>query len=193
VSRIILIHGWNVRDRGAGTVGPLVKPLESLGYEVILADYGHVLMPWSTSLASRKTAKYLSTKVEPGDIVVGHSNGARVAYDLSFYAPLIRKMIWLNPALDVDVVPAKSVHGCLVVHSNRDLATRFARWLPGTIWGAMGRNGYCPRENDPWGYDERMVNLAHNGRHSDYHIKPSMWSTIIDHFARNSEAPSFVV
>lgn len=191
MSRVILIHGWNVRDFGKKSVGPLVKPLESLGHEVVLAKYGFVMSPWSTSLASRKMAKYISTKVQPGDVVIGHSNGARVAYELSYYAPLVRKMIWLNPALDADIVPAKSVQSCLVVHSKRDLATRFARWLPGSVWGPMGRNGYGPREFDAWGYDDRMINFPHSGGHSDYGINPKWWAATLNHFITCNDPSAF--
>lgn len=182
MARIILLHGWRVRDQGRGSVGPLIAPLEALGHEVIAPSYGYVFSPWATSLASRKTAKLLSTKIHFGDVVIGHSNGARVAWELSYYSPLVRKMVWLNPALDADIVPAKSVKKCLVVHSRRDTAVRVAKWLPGSIWGAMGRVGFRQKRDDPWPIDRRIVNFEHSGKHSDYHINPKHWAEIIDEF-----------
>jgi pimeloyl-ACP methyl ester carboxylesterase len=182
MARIIMIHGWRVRDRGKRTLGPLADALRDLEHEVILYSYGYVFTRRKTEMVSRKTAKLLSTKIEPGDVVIGHSNGARVAFELSFYAPLIRRMVWLNPALDPDVVPAKTVQKCLVVHSKRDRATRIAKWLPGSIWGAMGTVGYLPSEEDGFPVDRRMKGLEHSGRHSDYHLNPKMWARFVDKF-----------
>ena len=183
MARWILIHGWAVGDGGEKGLGPLADALRARGQEVLMPSYGRVISPWSTSKQSTKFAQNVSTAIQPGDIVVGHSNGARVARELSFYAPLIRTMVWLNPALETDALPARSVKRCLVVHGTRDWVVMIARWLPGSIWGAMGRLGYAPPPGWPWEADKRMTCLEYVGDHSDFDVNPAHWAEELCEFA----------
>lgn len=181
--RYIGIHGWSVGDGGIGTIGPLMEALALRGKRTVMPSYGKVLTPWGTRMKSRKFAKILSTQMQKGDIVIGHSNGGRIAVELSYYAPEIKTLILLNPALERDMVPAKTVEKCLVVHAPNDWAVWWARWIPGSIWGDMGRVGYVPRPDWPWGADERMVMHPRAGGHSDYTINPRNWADKIIAFS----------
>jgi pimeloyl-ACP methyl ester carboxylesterase len=183
--RIVLLHGWKVRDFGRSTVGVLREPFEDLGHEVMMPSYGYTFTPTVTRLRSRKAAKLLSVNLERGDVVVGHSNGARVAWELSFYAPCVTTMVWINPALDVDVVPARTVRRCLVLHNPGDFVTRIARLIPGSIWGSMGRVGYRPASGSPWGPDRRMHNRSMGKGHTPFRSDPARWARMISVFAES--------
>jgi len=137
--RLVSIHGWNVRS-AKKSLGKLVESLESLDFEVILYSYGYVFTPWSTRNTSRKVAKCLSSRIREGDTILGHSNGGRIAWELSYYLRVpIRRMVLINPALDSDAIPSGMVEKCLVIHNKLDLANMASKMVPGSIWGDMGR------------------------------------------------------
>lgn len=178
--RLWLLHGWRVRDGGARSLGGLAGALEALGWEVVRRTYGYVLTPWETRFRSRKEAKILSTRVAQGDLVVGHSNGGRIALELTYYAPVDR-VVLLNPALDSDWVPGRWTTRCLVVHNRHDAAGWWARLVPASPWGDMGRSGYRPAPGDD--ADPRMVNLRRGHGHSPYATDPDGWAETISRWA----------
>lgn len=185
--RVILIHGWRVRDGGRGSIGTLADPLRDLGHEVHCVSYGYVLAPWSTRMRSRVFAKLLSTQVRPGDVLVGHSNGARVAWEASYYSRDLGPMVWLNPALDAYMTPARSVPRCLVVYNRRDVATRLARLVPGSPWGSMGTVGYRPHDGLIDGSDVRMDVLERGIGHSPYRRDPIRWADLLSGWIRGAD------
>lgn len=178
--RIVLIHGWRVRDGGKKSFSGLSAALEDLGHETVLVSYGYTLTKWGTAFKSRKFSKLISTRIREGDAVVAHSNGCRVAWDLSWNAPEIRRMVWLNPALDRGMAPAKTVERVLVIHNRSDLATRLARWIPYSSWGDMGARGYEPPED--WSPDPRMENRSLGSGHFAHHKRPHLMATVIHGF-----------
>lgn len=164
--RLLLIHGWRVKDPRRG-IGCLVAPLADLGYRPLLLRYGYTLTASSTRFRSNKAAKNWSARTEPGDVVIGHSNGARVAWEMSHCGQNVaERMVWINPALDPDSVPGRIVRRCLVLYNGSDGAVRIARWLPSSIWGEMGAVGYRPRPSDSLGADRRMESRHYGRGHS---------------------------
>lgn len=164
--RALLIHGWRVKDPRRG-IGGLVAPLAALGYRPLLLRYGYTLTASATRFRSNKAAKDWSARTEPGDVVIGHSNGARVAWEMSHTGQcLAARMVWINPALDPDAVPGRCVRRCLVLYNDGDAAVRLGRWLPSSIWGEMGAVGYRPRRRDPLGADPRVENRRYGRGHS---------------------------
>jgi hypothetical protein len=165
--RVLLIHGWRVKDPMLG-IGRLVEPLRALGYLPVLLRYGYTLTADQTRFRSRKAAKNWSARTEPGDVVIGHSNGGRVAWEMSHYEQnRAADMVWINPALDPDVVPGRSVRRLLVLHNPFDRAVRLGRMLPGSIWGDLGAVGY-QGERDPFGPDPRITSQIYGIGHSPF-------------------------
>lgn len=171
--RIILIHGWNVRDGGASTVGRLAGPLRELGHEVEAYGYGWAIAYRTTRRRSERFAEILAPQLRPGDVLVAHSNGARIAYQASWRVchPL-GPMVWLHPALDRWRVPGGHVPRLLVYHSGRDFATRLARLVPMSPWGSMGTHGYAPPRWSTLPPDPRVVEIDDGGRHSGWALHP---------------------
>jgi pimeloyl-ACP methyl ester carboxylesterase len=136
-----LVHGFNVTDGGAGSVGKLAPYFEAAGFDVKRFRYG-----WKGLLGVRLSnhtfAQLLADVVNPGDIIVGHSNGgciAKLAADLG--APAAQ-LVLINPALDADTRFAPQLGRIHIWHSPSDKPVAWARWLPWHAWGDMGAIGY---------------------------------------------------
>lgn len=165
--RCLLIHGWRVKDPTV-SVGSLSRPLWELGYEPLILNYGFTLTASRTMFRSNKAAKNWAARTQPSDIVIGHSNGARIAWEMSHSGQcLATTMVWINPALDADCTPGRSVHNLMVVYNRGDLAVRAGSLIPNSIWGDMGYLGYQP-SRDPFGPDHRIQSLVYGRGHSPW-------------------------
>lgn len=139
--RCILLHGFNVSDEGAHTVGRLAPYFEAAGFEVKRPRYG-----WCGLLGvrfmNRRFARLIADLAEPGDVVVGHSNGCAIAADAADIGAPISQLVLINPALDADRRFAPQVQRVHVWHSPSDGPVTFAKFLPWHAWGDMGAVGY---------------------------------------------------
>lgn len=167
--RVILLHGFNVFDKGAGTVGRLAPYFERAGYRVKQPSYGWVFL-LGVRYANSKIASMLAGLIEPGDIIVGHSNGCAIAAEVLDLGAPVSQLVLINPALDSDHVfpitdDLRAVH---VWHSPSDSPVWWAKWLPGHAWGDMGAVGYNGRR-DPRviNYDKETKFEPSSRKHSD--------------------------
>lgn len=139
--RVILIHGFNVRDGGAGSILTLAPYFEAAGYRVKRFRYGFTFL-LGVRFLCRRFARLLYDMAEDGDIVVAHSNGCLIAMMAAEMDAEFSHMVFLNPALDRDCPLPAGVGRLDVWHSPSDLAVRAARWLLFHRWGDMGAIGY---------------------------------------------------
>jgi hypothetical protein len=182
----LLVHGWRVRDPSK-TIGLLADPLRDLGYDPMLLQYGFTLTTGRTQFVSNKVAKVWSARTEPSDIVIGHSNGARVAFEMSHTGQnLASTMVWIHPALDANCTPGRSVNRLLVLHHPSDWEVRLGALMPNSIWGDMGYRGYNA-PTDPFGRDTRIKNVAYGG-HSPF-LDPTGLAWLIDRWVNNNPVP----
>lgn len=140
--RVILIHGFNVRDEGDRTVGALAPFLESAGFHVKRPRYG-----WRGLLGVRYLNETFSQLIadlsEPGDILIGHSNGCAIAVEAAEKSTHeFARLVLINPALDSDHLFPANIRRIDVWHSPSDGPVRFAKFLPWHSWGDMGAVGY---------------------------------------------------
>lgn len=159
MSRIILVYGFNTSDGGAKTVARLSPYLRRLGYEVITYDYGYRFL-LGALVKGKSDAKGLVDLYQPGDIVIGHSNGCKlIAMAIEMGMPVVRT-IFIHPALDKDWVPPLKhpVQRIDVYYSHLDKATWWAQFSPWK-WGGMGTYG-------PISNDIRFVRHRERQRHS---------------------------
>lgn len=176
--RALLIPGWRVRDPNK-SIGLLADPLRDLGYDPLLLSYGYTFSLAQTRFVSSKMARVWSARTEPGDIVIGHSNGARLAFDMSHNSQnRARTMVWISPALDANCTPGRSVTRQLVVYNPSDWVVRLGSVIPNSIWGDMGYRGYVSAD-DPFGVDLRIKNVAYGDGHSPW-FDPSGLANLID-------------
>lgn len=142
-----LIHGFNVRDGGHGSIGRLRGFLPGA---VRLYSYG-----WTGLLglkcANERAITSLQQRVKPGDTIVAHSNGCLIAWGLAQRMGTdLAAVVCINPALRRDTVwPAGLPVLCLA--NSTDWVVQFGRvWgrlvpfdgVQAQGWGAAGRYGF---------------------------------------------------
>lgn len=141
--RIWLVHGFNVRDGGRGTVDQLIPFLKKDGHEVLQFDYGWTFL-LGARFGNKGRAKKLAKLVQPGDVLIAHSNGCTIGHRTCNLLPLVpfSIVIYIAPALDPNLVPQWGRVKKLVVYfSPDDSVVKKARWFPLVIWGDMGARG----------------------------------------------------
>ena len=161
--RAILVHGYNVRDGGAGTTGGLRPILEAVGYEVLEFNTGWRGL-FMVRFGSAKRARRLARMIREGDLLIGHSDGCNLINLASWCLangskPTPKFVAYINPALDRDAQLAPQIHRALVCYTHSDSVVKVAKLLPFHNWGDMGAHGYA--EKDPSKTDSRYVNLSH--------------------------------
>lgn len=147
--RIVLVHGFNVRDAGERSIDQLAWPLRHLGHEADTdsADYGYfglLGVRFFRGKRRREALGRLEQAFDTADIIVTHSNGANFATEAMkrFSAGRQFNVVHVSPALNMDTPPPASVGRQLVYHTMNDGWVRLARILPWHPWGAMGAYGY---------------------------------------------------
>ena len=169
----LLVHGFNVRDDGVGTIGRLQPYLTARGWDSIIFKMGWMDL-LQVYIQNRRHAKRLAEaavnarKLGHEVIAIGHSNGCAVIHLATerYNAPFSR-IVYLNPALDNDKVPGPQVERCDVWYSPSDLTVKLATWLPASDWGNMGSVGYCG--SDPRMHNHNKEKMAvHSDGHSDF-------------------------
>jgi len=156
--RVILVHGFNVRDNGKGTTDGLRIYFESEGFEVIEFDTGWRGLA-GVRLGNKRRARKLAKMAQSGDVLIGHSDGCNLInmacwnlFDDDDVLPAC--VVYLNPALNNSTCLAPGVEGALVFHTPSDWVVSIARFLPFHPWGNMGNTGYQ-------GEDTRYMNCAY--------------------------------
>jgi pimeloyl-ACP methyl ester carboxylesterase len=168
----ILVHGFNVYDSGAGTVGKLCPYFRRAGISAEVLDYGHfnLFAPrWrNKGVAERLNERVLDLKsIGYQVIVVGHSNGCAITHCAGdqFQAPIDR-VVYINPALERHVRFPDSFGSFEVWHNPHDRVVSWARLLPFHPWGDMGKTGFT--RFDYRGKNRNIVNFlsGRGGAHS---------------------------
>lgn len=140
-----LLHGFNVTDGGAGSVGRFAPHIHG---DVRLHSYGWAGL-FSLACANRRAVASLLRVVRPGDSIVAHSNGCLIAWQLAeLLGDRLAGVVCVNPALRRDTVWRVPVL-CLanstdwVVHLGRAWGRLFpVDGVAAQGWGAAGRYGF---------------------------------------------------
>ena len=162
---IYLIHGFNIKDEGAATTGTIKKELERHGYNVIEITYGF-FHRMRVRFCNKGLAHVIADLVEPDSTVIAHSNGAAISFIASELGAPWKNMTLVNPALDKNVKFPEQLENIQVWYAPHDKWTGLAKFIPNSIWGAMGRLGY---QGDP---DNRVIQYDQEkilGRFQDEH------------------------
>lgn len=120
-------------------------------------DYG-----WIAAIETRRinpaVIGSLIPYIEPEDVLIGHSNGCAIAYQIAREVK-VRGLIFINGALRTDIKIPAWVEFCHVYFNSDDNITRLAEFqadLPAALvdpmWGEMGHEGYV-------GSDQRVRNF----------------------------------
>jgi pimeloyl-ACP methyl ester carboxylesterase len=142
--RILIVHGIHTNEWDSW-MDYLVHAFRAAGWEASKWTYGYahaVLTRWQNP----KRAETLANMIEPGDIVLGHSNGGCLAWMAAELGAPMGGAILINPALDCDRVMAQHVPWVNLYPNRHDKAVPLASWfgfrdIAPHPWGAQGRDG----------------------------------------------------
>lgn len=142
--RVHLIHGIH-------TAGP--SPIQGLAsflgdFEVFYPDYGYIL-GLETRVVNPIVVGTLKAYVQPGDILIGHSNGCAIAYDLANTGVKLSGMVFINAALKRNIIRPATCPWIDVYFNAGDEITEAAEigeklGIDDPVWGEMGHAGYAP-------------------------------------------------
>ncbi len=155
MSQLVFVHGFNVTDGGAGTIGKLARRLGHLG-ESSQFRYGWLGL-LDVRLFDRRFAYMLSGMVSHGAVGIGHSNSCPILHRAASDGAPFRHLILINPALDADVAFPPSVERVDVLHNSDDTVVSLGSLLPFHGWGDMGRRGAVRPDGRVRNYDTRVL------------------------------------
>jgi hypothetical protein len=152
---IHMIHGIHTGFNDV-TVPGLVPYLERTGEYVVHPNYGYILA-METKRINPIVVGLLLPYIEPGDILIGHSNGCAIVHDLLVAGAKASGIVFINGALDRDVTLPFWVKWADVYFNDGDTITEVAELadrlgLVARCWGEMGHAGYS-------GQDVRFKNI----------------------------------
>ncbi|MFA5495177.1 MAG: hypothetical protein WC247_10400 [Porticoccaceae bacterium] len=187
-----LIHGFNVSDGGSDSIGKLAPFFALEGIDVIDHNYGWVgllRLRWRNRKATRRILPHIA----PGDILVGHSNGCLVCWELLEAGAPAGAVICIQPALRRDC-PWPTHVPVLCLYNPADWIVSLGRLWGRFIsvanpisrrhgWGAAGRHGFDPAPNiTNWNTDTPPVPAR--GHAGLFHTRPLLhWGPRIHHWA----------
>lgn len=171
--QVLLIHGFNVSDKGVGSVGELRGFFAAKNYPYHILKYGHSFLldtRFRNDNVARRVAEYIKNADRPV-VVVGHSNGCTITYlAMTLYGAKPGHCVFINPALRSDI-KLPNVCSYDVWHSPSDKPVKWARWLPKAKfrpWGDMGAVGALSVEGlDLINFNKEVAYEVISDRHSD--------------------------
>ncbi len=184
-----VIHGFNVRDGGKGSVDRLTAYLEK---PVRNCDYG-----WTNLITLRcvnaRTVNRMARLVKPGDVLIGHSNGALIAWEIAQRVQGLAGVAVINAAMRRDTLWPKGLP-VLCLHNSTDwvvqLGLMWSRlvsaggYLHPHGWGAAGRYGFTTGQPMVSNWDTAMDYWKHPVKgHSGMFQTPEdarYWGTLIN-------------
>jgi len=164
--RVILVHGFNVRDKGAGSIDKLEPYLKARDFRVSQFDYGWLFL-LGVRFKTRKHARRLAAMSQPGDFAIGHSNGCNLIVEAAWRGARFKRVVFINPALDSDTPLPPQIERADVWHSPSDKAVRFARFLWFHPWGEMGATGYTGSGSRYRNFNKQFDFARSSDSHSD--------------------------
>jgi hypothetical protein len=180
--RNILLHGFNVVDAGAGTVGQLVPHLSG---QSELFSYGWV-GPIRVLRRNQATVPKLAERLTPGTILIGHSNAGLIIQDVAHIYSRLGAVVLINPAMRRDAQwPEHLPVLCLAntydytVSAGKLFADRF--W-DSQGWGAAGRFGFDQASTETWFTCQSRYSRPVRG-HSGVFSEAEYWGQAIDSWA----------
>lgn len=121
------------------------------GMPVEYFEYGDILA-LQTRMKNPGIARRLAKLVEPGDVLLGHSNGGAVCIRALLEGAPARGLVVLNGALEPDIEFPKQLDFVHVYWNPEDAAVPltevpiFRRVFFDPLWGEMGRVGYTGKD-----------------------------------------------
>lgn len=152
--RILIVHGIHhtTNESAPDWMDHLVSAFRDTGWDAAKWTYGYAYA-LLTGIQNPGRAKKLAELIQPGDVVLGHSNGCCLAWMAAELGAPIGGAILLNPALDCDKVMAKQVPWVNLYANHYDEAVPLTEFpvlrklFFSTPWGEQGRNGISVKDD----------------------------------------------
>lgn len=144
--KIHLIHG--IHTEGVSPVEGLIPYLAE--WEVLYPDYGYIL-GLETRIVNPLVVGSLQPYIAPDDVLIGHSNGCAIAYDLMMRGVKVAGAVFINAALESNVSRPASCPWIHVYYNPGDQVTEAAQiaqrlGVVDPVWGEMGHIGYTGKD-----------------------------------------------
>jgi hypothetical protein len=181
--KIILIHG--IHTEGVSLVEGMIPYLSQ--WEVKYPDYGYILGVESR-IVNPLIVGSIQPFVDPDDILIGHSNGCAIAYEIMRLGAKVAGAVFINAALQSNISRPATCPWLHVYYNPGDQITEAAQiaarlGIVDPIWGEMGHSGYS-------GTDKNIIStncgatppLPSVSGHSDFfspHTNLAGWSTYV--------------
>jgi hypothetical protein len=145
-----------IHTEAVSPVEGLIPFLVQSGFSVTYVDYGFIL-GLQTRLANPLVWRTMLPFIETGSILIGHSNGAAICYDLINAGAKVQGCVFINGALDPRITRPVGVEWIDVYYNPGDEITEVAQLaeqlqLTDPVWGQMGHVGY-------WGSDSAITSI----------------------------------
>jgi hypothetical protein len=152
--KVVLLPG--IHTEAVSCVESLIPFLTQGGITTIFCDYGFVF-GLETKLSNPLVWRSVLPFIDPGSVLIGHSNGAAIAYDLMNAGAKVKGCVFINGALDPRVTRAAGVDFIDVYYNPGDELTEVAQLaeqigIVDPVWGQMGHVGY-------WGVDPAITSI----------------------------------
>lgn len=150
--RVHLVHGIHT----AGSDQPPEALIPYLPVPVAYPDYGYELA-LATRVLNPMLEGCIAPYIEASDVLIGHSNGCAIIYDLLLKGVKANGVVFINGALEQIFALPACVQWCDVYYNAGDTITEAARiaaalGLVDLCWGELGHAGYV-------GTDKRVTNI----------------------------------
>jgi hypothetical protein len=147
---IHLIHG--IHTSGPSTLSGFIPLLKESRYP----DYGYIYGV-ETRTINPVIVGTLSPYINPDDVLICHSNGCAIAYDMMLRGVEVKGAIFINAALEQNIVRPAKCPWIDVYFNAGDRITEAAEiaaklGLSDAVWGMMGHAGYN-------GMDKAITNI----------------------------------
>jgi pimeloyl-ACP methyl ester carboxylesterase len=156
--RVHLIHG--IRTEPISPVENLIPYLVAAGFAVAYPDYGY-LLELETAIVNPMLVGAIYPYIGKGDVLIGHSNGAAIAYELMNRGSPVAGLVLINGALQSRLTRAVGTQWIDVYYNAVDQITVAAAaaqrlGIVDPNWGELGHSGY-------WGTDPAIKNFNCGG------------------------------
>jgi hypothetical protein len=116
------------------------------GSHICYPDYGFIL-GLETRVVNPIIVGCLQPYISPTDILICHSNGCAIAYDLMHSGIAMGGAVFVNAALEQNIIRPKTVPWVDVYFNAGDTITEAAKigallGIDDPVWGEMGHAGY---------------------------------------------------
>jgi hypothetical protein len=144
-----LVHGIHTQgDSPLEAIGPFLP----FGSHIAYPDYGFIL-GLETRVVNPIIVGALKPYISPTDIMIGHSNGCAIIYDLMHSGVAMGGAVFINAALEQNIIRPATVPWIDVYFNAGDTITEAAKFgallgIDDPVWGAMGHAGYSGTDSE---------------------------------------------